>query len=161
MKFTVSIVQEHTQMFLISSWEDAAIALQLWYCPPLPPPPPPAPRVPIQQYFYLGHTLLGLPTTRSCGSFMIFNVSYNNYLSKWFSLTKLLFPFYKVHENAYASYFHHCFSVQQNSSGTKHILWIVFLGYSSTSVATSSQIITGRSKLPCSQLITAITELFK
>ena len=158
MKFTVSIVQEHTQMFLISAWEDAAIALQVWYCPPLPPP---APRVPIQQYFYLGHTLLGLPTTRSCGSFMIFNVSYNNYLSKWFSLTKLFFPFYKVHENAYASYFHHCFSVQQNSSGMKHILWIVFLGYSSTSVATSSQIITGRSKLPCSQLITAITELFK
>jgi len=31
MKFTVSIVQEHTQMFLISAWEDAAIALQVWF----------------------------------------------------------------------------------------------------------------------------------
>ncbi|KAG2561727.1 uncharacterized protein LOC120644247 isoform X1 [Panicum virgatum] len=46
-------LKEHTQMFLISAWEDAAIALQVWFM-----------------------------------------------------------------ENAYASDFHHCFSVQQNSSGS-------------------------------------------
>jgi hypothetical protein len=31
-KFTASFLQEHTQMFLISAWEDAAIVLQVWYC---------------------------------------------------------------------------------------------------------------------------------